>query len=90
MAQSPISEPTLRSIPAVQITADMPRAMMPKKAKLRVRLKKFRSVAKASETKVITSPMPRIARNTQKGWVRMTAPKPETSRCEVMLSSMAA
>ena len=90
MPVRPISEPTERSIPAVQITADMPSAMMPKKAKLRVMLKRLRSVRKASETKVITTPIARMATNTQKGWVRIAAWKPVISRWPVTLSSILA
>ena len=57
---------------------------------LRVMLNMLRSVMKASETKLMTSAMNRIAMKTQKGWVRIMAPKPVTSCRDVMLSSMAA
>ena len=86
----PTSEPTDRSIPAVQITADMPSAMIPKKAKLRVILNRLRSVRNTSDTKDMTRPSTRIAMKTQNGWVRRIAPTPETSWRSVTLSSIAA
>ena len=67
IAHSPSSEPTDRSMPAVQITADMPSAMMPKNAMLRVMLNRLRSVMKASETKDMTAARAISARKTQNG-----------------------
>ena len=50
MPVSPMREPTERSMPAVTMTAVMPRAMIPKNAKFRVTLYMFRSVRNTSET----------------------------------------
>ena len=67
MPASPIREPTERSMPAVTITAVMPRAMIPKNAKFRVTLYMFRSVMNTSDTIDMTIPMTRIATITQNG-----------------------
>ena len=67
MPVSPMREPTERSMPAVQMTADMPSAMIPKKAKLRVILNRLRSVMNTSETKDMMIPIATMEISTQKG-----------------------
>ena len=67
MPVSPMREPTERSMPAVTMTAVMPRAMIPKNAKFRVTLYMFRSVRNTSETTDMMAPMTRIATSTQNG-----------------------
>ena len=90
MPVRPISEPTERSIPAVMMTAVMPRAMIPKNAKFRVTLYMFRSVMNTSDTIDMTIPMATIATITQNGWARMAAPIAVSSRRALTVSSMAA
>ena len=65
-------DPTDRSIPAVMMTAVMPRAMIPKNAKFRVTLYMFRSVMNTSDTMDMTIPMTTIATITQNGWARIS------------------
>ena len=90
MPVSPMREPTERSMPAVQITADMPRAMIPKKAKLRVILNRLRSVMNTSETKDMATTITAMETRTQNGCVRKADWSPVSScRC-VTLSSISA
>ena len=77
-------------MPAVTITAVMPRAMIPKNAKFRVTLYMFRSVRNTSDTIDMMIPMTRIATITQNGWARMNAPTAVCSRPALTVSSMAA
>ena len=62
------TEPTDRSMPAVMMTAVIPSAMMPTKAKFRVTLNRLRSVAKVSVARVRATQASTAARNTQKVW----------------------
>ena len=63
-------EPTDRSIPPVRMTAVMPMAMMPTKAKLRVMLKKLSVLANACGwSQDITTQISSNAISTQKGWL---------------------
>jgi hypothetical protein len=59
-------------MPAVTMTAVIPSATMPTKAKLRVTLNRLRSVAKVSVATVRATQATTAARNTQKIW-RLTS-----------------
>src|SRR3954454_7612271 len=70
---TPITDPTERSMPPVRITAVMPSAMMPMKAKLRVVLNRLSVEANASGcTQLIPRQITSSATVTQKGWLAMT------------------
>src|SRR5215469_9031167 len=71
------TEPTDRSMPPVMMTAVMPRATMATKAKLRVTLNRFCSVAKVSVASVKATNASTVTRKTQNVWrdkSQLTAP----------------
>src|SRR5690606_28160809 len=72
MADSTTVEPTERSMPPDAMTAVMPKAMMPTKAKFLDTLKRFLSVAKVSVRIVRVRQARTAARKTQKVWWLIT------------------
>src|SRR5687768_5428653 len=73
MAETSTVEPTDRSMPPVMITAVMPMAMMPTKAKLRVTLKRLPGVAKVLVKRLRAMQARNAAISTQNTW-RLISP----------------
>ena len=80
MPEMPMTEPTDKSMPAVMMTAVMPRAMMPMKAKLRVTLNMLSALANTGDTKLMTMPMMMTANVTQNAWLPISFCNGELAR----------